>query len=127
MLVSRVNKLQDIKADMMVGIGRIKINYILHSMRWNSGENCFNIFPVRINHADPVAVLNILDNHIEHQYGLTSTGLSEQINMLAPILALDAIKNVLVPVSGDSKIGNFFIEGYCRRFHCRIVSKKRLK
>lgn len=109
MLVLRVNKLQNIETDVMIGIGWIEVNYVLHPVRRDGGKNRFDIFSVRVYHADPVAVLDILDDHVEQQHRLAGSGLSKDVHMLAPVLALDAKKLILVPVSGDAEVSDLLI------------------
>jgi len=41
--------------------------------------------------------------------GFTGAGLSEHINMLTPIFALDAKKLILIPISGYPNICQVFI------------------
>ena len=85
-------------------MGGIKIDKVFNAMRRNGRENCFDIFSMRVNHTDPIAVLDILDNHVEHKRGFTGAGLSEQINMLTPVFALDAKKSIFVPISSEPEV-----------------------
>ncbi len=117
MLVLRVDQFKNIKTNMMVCIGGVKIYYVFYTMRRNSGEDCFYVFSVRVYHTNPITIFDVLNNHIKHQSGFTSTGFSENINMLTPVFALYSKKLILVPIGSKSKISNLFICRYFWQFH----------
>ena len=117
MLILRIHKLKHIEADMVVLVRGIKINHVFHAMRRNCGKHRFHIFSVRVNQADSVAVLDVLDNHVEHQHGLTGAGFTQKINMLAPVFALYAEKYIFVAISTNTQISKVLIERYFWNFH----------
>src|ERR1035437_697098 len=124
MLVLWVNQLEHIKTDMVIRIGRIEINHVFQTVLWYSREHSLHELAVRVNHANTLAILDVLNNHIEHQNGFTGTGFSENINMLTSVFALDAKKLVSVPVGSEPKISDIFIYGYFRKVHIDKLYQK---
>ena len=107
---------------MIIRVRRIEINHIFHAMWRNSREYSFDVLSVRINQANTLTILDVLNNHIEHQHRFTSAGLSKKIHMLASVFTLNAKKIIFVPISGNTEISDFFIKWDLRVFHSQIIA-----
>ncbi len=80
-----------------------------------------------INHTDSVAILDILNDHVEHEHRFTGTGFTENVYMLAPVFTLDAEKLILVTIGGLTKICDISIDRYFRQFHIALFYNKNTK
>jgi hypothetical protein len=74
----------------MVRIGRVKIHDIIDTFAWNSFENLFYQFAVWVDNADTLPLVDVLNDHVFEQHGLTGTGFTEHIHVLAAVFSFDA-------------------------------------
>ena len=96
---------QKIKTDRTIGVGRVKVDHIIHPFRRHKVQQFLNQIPVRIQHRHPLAVLHILHDHILKDRRLSGTGLTDQIHMLAPVNALDSEFYKPLAEGGLSEVG----------------------
>ena len=74
-------KLEHIEPQHAIGTRRVKIDYVISSFVRNTTHDVSDVGAMRINHAHTMTLLDILSNHILHQSGLTSTGLTDDVEM----------------------------------------------
>src|SRR3989344_3789271 len=109
MLVLGVGQFQDIEADMIVGVGGVEINHVVHPLFGDHLQDPLHQLAVRVHHADALAVRDILDDHVVLQGAFAGTRLSDDIKMLAPVLALYPIQPVRVPIVRAGEIYDVFV------------------
>ena len=81
--------LQHVQGHRPLGGRRIKIDDILITLRRDIGEDIHNVRAMRVNKADAVALLDILNNHIFKQSRFASAGLTDGVKVAHPIFSAD--------------------------------------
>jgi len=83
------DRIEEVETDDAVGVRGVKINHVVRSMAWNTAQDIFDKRAVRVNDCDAVSVLEVGENHIPHQRGLTDAGLAKDCQMLTANIAVD--------------------------------------
>ena len=90
MLVLGVGQFKDVKTDVVVGIGRIKIDHVVNALVRDLLEQAFHQFSVRVHHGNAFAVRDVLDDHVVEERALAGAGLPDHVRMLPPVIPPDA-------------------------------------
>lgn len=97
---------ENIETDRELFIRGIEDNYVLRSMTRNASQNILYEITVRVDHCEPVPVLNVLFGHGEQQSALAGTARPYAIGMSKAILNCETnnalLALVLVQTKDDS-------------------------
>src|SRR5690349_12923398 len=76
---------QNVKTHRVFVIRGVKVDHLIRSPRWNVIQNVVDQAAVGINHSDTCPGLDVLENEIAKQRGLTCSRLPDDMKMLSPI------------------------------------------
>src|SRR5579859_7035642 len=100
-IVERLSK--QIEADRMPQIGRIEIGHVFDTSAWNVIKDFSSQIAVRVNDADTVARLDVLENQVAKQRCLTSAGFSNGVEVMSPIFGKKNKGHFLPPLLMNSQ------------------------
>src|SRR3989304_1447752 len=92
----RVNIFDRVKSNRKLNIRRIKIDHVVNPLFRNVIKELFGGIAVRIHKTNAFAGLYVLDGHIFQNRGLAHAGLSDDVHVFAPVLALYSESGSLV-------------------------------
>src|SRR3989344_2280601 len=92
----------NVKSDRIIKIGRIKIDYVVDSIRRNEFQNAFGRLAVRVNKANASSSQNVLYRHIFQQGGFSHAGFPDDVNVPTTIIDLNP---KLLPLIAEGRFG----------------------
>ncbi len=84
-----------------VGIGRVEINDIVDAAFRNPLQYALSVVAVRIDDGEAVRAIDVRYSQKFQHTGLTDTGLTNDIQVSAPVFAMDAEHSVMAAEIGD--------------------------
>ena len=110
MLVARVIDLQHVEPDVEIMVGRVEVDDVFDAVRRAGRKDGLDELAMRVDDGHAFPVPDVLDDHVRKEHGLTGTGLSEHVHVLAAVAALDAEDLVLGAEVGLGKVCDVLIE-----------------
>src|SRR3989338_4746616 len=103
LLAIRGVKLKHVKSDRTLQVCGVEIDDILLALRRHRRKHIGDVGAVRVYHADAVALLNVLHNHIFHQRRLAGARLTDDIEMPQAVIGSDEDVCLRISVGVDAE------------------------
>ena len=89
MFVVGIFYLENVEADWVLRVDRIKVDYVLETILWDGSQQALNKFSVRIHDRHATACFDVLYGKIAQERCLAGSSLSDYIHVLEAILVFN--------------------------------------